>query len=436
MKREVFQKLSIDDLKKYDDAEKGVIVYDENGNIIYANKQALVIFGYPSIEDLSNGWKLIPPEYKTIIQNRIERALLGEPSPSLTLRVFTGDRRAEIIKSKTFPVILDGKRAIMAVFAREVEDRFRRNAIKETLKIIKKSVEPFLENRTIDIKEIMECIYESIKSIFSHLDLVFVKKNMEVLFATAEKVPCVKNPPIAKCMEEKREIYISSSEIDGKIYTIFASPIFVGGEVFGAIGFRKEGYGAFSPEDVEMFRVVSELVSLILKLSKKIEDIEKEKEDLFTKVMIDDLTGSYTRNYLNEFAEKIVSYFKRRGESVSVVMMDIDNLKLVNDNYGHLEGDKLLNDFSRIVMENIRETDLLIRLGGDEFLLILPGCGLEDAEKVMRKIVDDVKKENTERDPKIHFSYGIALVDSDLRKAIEIADNRMYTMKRIHHSVL
>ncbi len=238
MKEEVFQKLTKEDLKKYDDAEKGVVVYDENGDVIYANRYALVTFGYASVEDLPNGWNFIPPEYKTIVRNRIEKALSGEPSPPLTLRIFTGDRRIEIVKSKTFPIMLEGKMAIMAVFSREIEDRFKRISIKETLKIIKVSIEPFLEDRTLDMREIMECIYESIKGIFSNLDVTLVDKDMKVLFATAEKVPCKEDPPIMKCIEEKKEIYISPSEVDGKVYTVFASPIFVGGELFGAIGFR------------------------------------------------------------------------------------------------------------------------------------------------------------------------------------------------------
>ncbi len=433
MSEEIFQEITEKDLEKFNKCDSAVVIYNKNGDIVYANDQALLIYGYASVEDLPNGWNFIPPEYRPIVRKRIEKALSGEVSPALTLKIFTGDRRIEIVKSRTYPVIFNGERAIMAVFSREMEDRLKRLSIEEASKIIRRSIEPFLENRVVDIKEILDGVYESIKGLFPSIDLAFVRKDLKVLFATADDVPCKENPPVLKSIEERKEIYISSNKVTGKVYTIFASPVVVEGEVFGAIGFKSEGYGSFVPEDVEVFRMVSEIVSLVLGLSRKIEDIKSKSADFFKKLMVDGLTGAYTRSYFDEFVEKMVSYSRRKGDDVSVVMMDIDNLKIVNDNYGHLEGDKLLKDFSNIVMKSIRNTDFLIRFGGDEFLLILPGSDESSAESIMRRILEEIDRGNTKRDPKILFSYGVAPVKDDLKKAIRIADDRMYEMKRFHH---
>lgn len=433
MNESVFQEITEKDLEKFEECDSGVAIYNRDGDIVYANRQALLIFGYASVEDLPNGWNFIPPEYRPIVRRRIEKALAGEISPALTLKIFTGDRRIEIVRSMTYPVIFNGEKAIMAVFSREMEDRFKRLSMEEASRIIRRSIEPFLENRVVDVREILDGLYESVKKIFSSVDLVFVRKDLKVLFATTDKVPCKEDPPILKCINDGKEIYISSNEIDGKVYTVFASPVIVGGEIFGAIGFRREGYGSFAPEDVEVLRTASEIVSLVLGLSKKMEEIENKNADLFKNLMLDGLTGAYTRNYLSEFVEKLVLYSRRKGDDVSVVMMDIDNLKLVNDNHGHLEGDNLLRDFSRIVMKNIRSTDFFIRFGGDEFLLILPGSDEDSAKAIMDRILKEVERVNADREPKILFSYGIASVRDDLKEAIRLADERMYEMKRLHH---
>ncbi len=436
MNENIFLNITPADLEKFEKLDKGILIYDKSGNIKYANPYALAILGYATVKDLRNGWKVVPPEYKELINKRIEETLSGEPSPMLTVKLITSSGGEEIVKSRTLPVIFNGEKLSMAIFTREAEERFKRISVKDAFRTVRDVVEPVLEDRFVDLPRVLERIYKSIKVIFTDLDMIFVNLNGDVIFSTLSEMPDTEGSfPLRECMENVKEIYSSGKEIGGKVYTDFVAPVAHGGRVFGALAFRKEGYGAFVPEDVETFRTIAEIASLVSRLSEMMTEIEKEREDLVYKAMRDNLTGAYTRNYLDEFIRKIVSYLTRKGSKVAVVMMDMDNLKFVNDTYGHLEGDKLLRDFSRIVIENIRKSDFLVRLGGDEFLLVLPENGEEGARSTMKRIIERIDEENSTRNPKILFSYGISTVGGKgLDHAIKAADMRMYEMKKRRHS--
>ncbi len=98
--------------------------------------------------------------------------------------------------------------------------------------------------------------------------------------------------------------------------------------------------------------------------------------------IVDSLTGLYNRRFFEESVKKLIAESKRNRNIFTVVMFDIDRLKYVNDNFGHLKGDELLVNFANAVRKNIRENDFASRWGGDEFILVLKGTGLSMAENI------------------------------------------------------
>lgn len=100
----------------------------------------------------------------------------------------------------------------------------------------------------------------------------------------------------------------------------------------------------------------------------------------------DAMTGLRNRRFLEEYSETLVSQCKRRGTSMTLIMMDLDYFKKVNDTYGHDVGDSILIDLSNIFKAHVRESDLVIRYGGEEFLIILPDTNSEDGLLVAEKI--------------------------------------------------
>lgn len=107
------------------------------------------------------------------------------------------------------------------------------------------------------------------------------------------------------------------------------------------------------------------------------------KRDYYSKSIIDAITGLYNRNYLEEIRETICySKFK----NISLILIDIDNLKNINDNYGHLEGDKAIEIVGNSIKNNIRTEDIGIRYGGDEFIIILFNKDTKAANKIVNRI--------------------------------------------------
>ncbi|NQY93864.1 MAG: GGDEF domain-containing protein, partial [Campylobacteraceae bacterium] len=107
----------------------------------------------------------------------------------------------------------------------------------------------------------------------------------------------------------------------------------------------------------------------------------------------DGLTGLYNRKFLDEHSKKIIPYAKRENINIGVLMLDMDHFKAVNDEYGHDIGDKVLKELSRILEESVRESDIVVRYGGEEFIVLLVGIsGVEDSMKVANKIRERVRE--------------------------------------------
>ena len=112
--------------------------------------------------------------------------------------------------------------------------------------------------------------------------------------------------------------------------------------------------------------------------------------------------------------------------------MDLDNLKLTNDVYGHSAGDEIIKEFSKILLTEIRETDYACRIGGDEFLLILPTSNLKAAKNIVKRINDNIFKKNKKEEIKIKFSHGFESTRNikNLDNLIKTADEKMYKNKK------
>ncbi|MBD5393120.1 MAG: diguanylate cyclase [Lachnospiraceae bacterium] len=163
---------------------------------------------------------------------------------------------------------------------------------------------------------------------------------------------------------------------------------------------------------------------------------EQRTRKLRMKAYQDPGTGIRNRLYFEERMAEILA----SEENAILCYMDLDGLKTVNDQFGHLEGDEYIRSFVSIIEQNFRSSDEFARIGGDEFALILFNCGRELALQKLAETLDSFTI-NNDKNYLSSFSYGIVEIDSDSRRKsleeiIRLADEEMYICKRAHKAKL
>lgn len=149
---------------------------------------------------------------------------------------------------------------------------------------------------------------------------------------------------------------------------------------------------------------------------------------------IDPLTGCYNRRAFEAQLKGHAAGAGRHKKPLSVFMFDLDHFKSVNDTYGHLGGDEVLKEVSRLVRRNIRAEDIFARYGGEEFIAMLPGTGkthaIELADKLRQKI-SALRIAFNNRTIRVTASFGVAQLgaDADILKLVEDADSMLYKAK-------
>lgn len=164
---------------------------------------------------------------------------------------------------------------------------------------------------------------------------------------------------------------------------------------------------------------------------------EKEKAlrgRLYRASVTDPLTGLYNSAYLRMRASEEVFRFRRDGQPFSIAFLDLDFFKRVNDSHGHLFGDEVLRHAAALVKGSVRESDVPSRYGGDEFVILLPGCGRDAAESVLERVRLSFASPLLVRGKRISLSVsgGVACFPEDgedLDALLSCADRRMYESK-------
>jgi diguanylate cyclase (GGDEF)-like protein len=159
-------------------------------------------------------------------------------------------------------------------------------------------------------------------------------------------------------------------------------------------------------------------------------------EKLHDTSLRDGMTNLYNRRFLENFIDKVMSQIRREDGTYHVLMMDVDFFKMVNDTYGHDTGDKVIVDLANVLKSNIRESDLAIRYGGEEFLIMLHNATDEGAMSVAKKIHQDFGKLRFDVGGgeilQKTISIGIAKFPTDgdtIWKCIKYADTALYNAK-------
>ncbi len=242
---------------------------------------------------------------------------------------------------------------------------------------------------------------------------------------------------VSKC-----DFYIPSELKDAK--SALAIPILHNNRLFGVLGVESSEKNAFKEDDIKLLKILCSQIGVALRNAEMHAELQKL-------AITDSLTGLYNYRYFRTRLEQEITRAKRYGRPLSLILIDIDDFKFINDNFGHLKGDEVLIAIARLILDNIRrvdsvsimkevELDIAVRYGGEEFMIILPETPLQGAISAGERLRKLIKKEVNEKIPLIYNgrrfmitgSVGIASLkeddtSNDLIKRVDLA---MYEAKR------
>ncbi|MGY6588988.1 MAG: diguanylate cyclase [Wenzhouxiangella sp.] len=161
----------------------------------------------------------------------------------------------------------------------------------------------------------------------------------------------------------------------------------------------------------------------------ELKNLEYQLRDQAT---IDPLTGLHNRRQLEPLAQTELVQFERSGKPFSLIMIDLDHFKAVNDRYGHDIGDEVLRRVGTLLQESVRTSDVVFRLGGEEMLVLCPETALEEAVKLAEKLRRLMRDQEMPFDDHLTASFGVATVvpDETLSDLLRRADDMLYRAKR------
>ena len=225
------------------------------------------------------------------------------------------------------------------------------------------------------------------------------------------------------------KLYCSHVNTDDKIRPSLCLPMIVKGETIGMLHLQFKDYVEISRSTKDLAETTAQNLALCfanLKLQQKLK----------YQSLHDPLTGLHNRRYLEESLKNEIDRARRKQQFISVMMLDVDHFKRLNDTYGHRAGDLVLNKLGAYLLSAIRQYDIACRYGGEELIIVMPDASIEDTIIRAEKIRSDIKNLELEHDGKrlksISVSIGVSCFPDDgidAKSLTQAADKALYQAK-------
>lgn len=205
-----------------------------------------------------------------------------------------------------------------------------------------------------------------------------------------------------------------------------ALPIFYAEQLYGVLYVESAELRGFTEDDLQLLGTLADLISSAVHNAISYQRAQEQ-------AMTDGLTGIRTHRFFMETLNAEWKRSTRAGRPFSIVLIDLDRFKFVNDFYGHLEGDLVLQRVARILEQTCRRSDVVARYGGDEFVVLMPETNIEQARQLAAKLRQIVASDDLLREKNIGGSFGVAsfpVHGSTPQELIQLADSSMYLSKR------
>lgn len=398
----------------FNNSPEALVYLEDNHNIIKINPRFTELFGYTMEEvkgrNLNDG--IIHPAEKLEEGNKLDQTVL-----------FKGYVNFESIRKKKdgtlFPVLISGSNIVI--------DAQRKGIIGSYLDITeRKKTEKALEESQKMFLSLFESSPEALVYTDENSNIVRINSHFTKLFGyTLEEVKgrniddgMIHAPDL---LEEGKKLTEGSLKKDFYCETI-----------------RKKKDGTFFLVAISGSQVLIEgQFKGLIASYQDISERKKLEEKLKMLAHYDNLTTVCNRGYGLALLDQQIKSAKRNKSSLLLIYIDLDDFKKINDAFGHKEGDKVLRNISQMFVDNLREIDIVVRIGGDEFLLILPDSSMKDAPIIKEKLNGALNKMNKKsaKNYGISFTSGFSCYDpkdpQSMDELIYLADKRMYKEKKI-----
>lgn len=254
-----------------------------------------------------------------------------------------------------------------------------------------------IEDSSLTIKDINEIVKD--KNIFDF----FKRKYQDQFYSTILRTITHKNFDENHAEQLYKEIIIHLNKLNNKLH-----------------------------RDIGIVVASTDYLSNIKNIMNEPKIIEEDKSNSIVETSTKDgLTSLYLRNIFDIYLNKSIENAKRQNTNLSLLMIDIDDFKNVNDTFGHQKGDEVLSKIGYIINESVRETDFACRYGGEELTVIMPNTSSSNAFIIAERIRETIEKENF-TEFFVTVSIGISEIDKNINTSIQIikyADNALYEAK-------
>lgn len=448
---------------------EGVVLVDrEQGTVVAANERFLKLVGLES-DGLNSGFsceRLVHPHDRSVFHTwkdataerssdaadeSFEVRLLdpaGNETPvSVVLRPFRWKQRDYLIG---FVTDISRQQADEERFRREIQEQKHRalEAIKSSLCVYqfneKIKSTPVLTTRLLDVEN-EEGLFKEAAAVLTseqglnYRDVTFLLlegNTLEVAFSTRElqetSFPLKEDNRYSRFIRKNFKV---SKPDDGDTLV----PLETGGRLIGIceiVSYSRERFffdesGKVGEWQKDMLLTIGDIIALLLDNLRLAREIEHRSNT-------DPLTGTYNRHYFVGRLSSEIQRSTRYSRPISMLFMDVDKFKQVNDTYGHLVGDQVLVDLGALFMESLRTTDVVCRYGGDEFIALLPETDEEMAREAAEKLLQAVRTYELENpsDPTRQVNVSVSVGVSTLQPGeneedfLKGADEALYRAKQ------
>jgi diguanylate cyclase (GGDEF)-like protein/PAS domain S-box-containing protein len=442
-----------------ENTESALTLLDLGGNLKYYNNVLRQIIGYGFEEiDQMLLLKIIGEKNLKDLQDAISQISADKSSMHLLdviVRHRAGDARVVSIKLNYFDV--DGEGRILVSIDDITEESKRQEEIRQLSRM--KDVVLAINHKLsedVNLDDYFDYILSRVSEVMPHADLGCILMldeegylSMASSFGYLQEENCNFRLPLKESFayrttgeDYKRTVIINNIQtllnpgyveiMDNKdgylVQSSISGPIFKDNKLYGLINIDSKENDVYTENDIAIMEYLREQLGLALSHR------ELFRQNAFLSKH-DQLTGFHNRWYLEELENDHVPRWRRYATDIQMVAMDLNDLKKVNDEYGHHEGDNYIISYSKSMQRVFRSTDLFIRLGGDEFAGIFFHISdqelISKLDEVNQAIADsDIQKKA--HNLKLGFAYGIVRFGEpsfNIHEIMQIADGEMYSHK-------